>query len=284
MILVVISAIAFGTMAVIAHHAHASGLDVGTLMLLRFGLAAAVITGIACLRREPWPRGKTLVWLVVMGAGLYFAQSLAFFSSLRHIPSATASLLLYLYPVFVTLLSVAFFGERLTWTKAGALGLALVGTALTIGPVAGGDRLGIGLAVGSAVLYALYIVVGARHGDPRAPMARTATVMIAGTASYAVLGVAQGFAPISLPAFGWAALLALVSVVAIGGFLSGLATVSPVDASILSALEPITTAILAVVFLGQPLSGLQIAGGGTVLVAVIILVLSPRSRGLSQPS
>jgi drug/metabolite transporter (DMT)-like permease len=282
-ILVLISAIAFGTMATVAHHAHVSGLDVGTLMLLRFGIAAAVVAAIARVRREAWPRGRTLAWLVLMGAGLYFGQSLAF-SALRSIPAATASLLLYLYPVFVTLLSVAFFGERLTWSKAGALGLALVGTALTIGPVAGGDRLGVALAIGSAVLYALYIVVGSRHGDPAAPMARTATVMIAGTASYAVLASVQGLAPITPAAFGWAALLALISVVAIGAFLIGLATISPVDASILSALEPIVTAIMAVVFLGQPLTPFQIAGGAIVLAAVMILVLSQRSRDRLEPS
>ena len=49
--------------------------------------------------------------------------------------------------------------ERLTALKGLALGLALLGTALTVGP-AGGQLLGALLAVAAAAIYSVYIIVG----------------------------------------------------------------------------------------------------------------------------
>jgi drug/metabolite transporter (DMT)-like permease len=270
------SATAFGTMAVLADHAHANGLNVPTLMLLRFGIAALLLGAVAAIRGERFPRGKNLAWLSGMGAGLYFGQSLCFFTALRYIPAATTSLLLYLYPVFVTVLSVAFLGERMTGAKALALGLALLGTVLTIGPVSGSNAVGIALAIGSALLYSLYIFAGARYEGPHPPVVTTATVLGSTAVSYALLTAFQGPSPVSLPALGWGAALALVSVVAVGGFLAGLSTVSPVDASILSALEPIVTALTAALFLSQRLTPSQILGGVIVLVGVVVLVRTSR--------
>jgi drug/metabolite transporter (DMT)-like permease len=53
---------------------------------------------------------------------------------------------LYLYPIFVTILSAVLLGERITRLKVVALVLALGGTALTVGPE-GGHLSGIFLAI-----------------------------------------------------------------------------------------------------------------------------------------
>ena len=275
---ILISAAAFGTMAVIAHRAQAAGLSVPTLMLLRFGIATALLGAAAAVCRERCPRGKDLWRLILMGAGLYFGQSLTFFTALRYIPAATASLLLYLYPVFVTVLAVLFFGERLGKRKVFALGLALIGTVLTIGKIEPGNGLGYVYGVVSAALYAAYIIVGSRGAGQSGPFVTTAVVMGATTLSYAVMNLAVGVSPVSGEGLAWGASLAMVSVIAVGGFLAGLASVSPVDASVLSALEPIVTAALAAVILGQALSPTQYAGGAVVLAAVVLLVTSTQRR------
>src|SRR3954470_17970430 len=107
-LLVLASAAAFGTMAVLAHYGHEAGLDVPTMMLVRFSFASIALWIAALVRRESAPTGRTLALFALMGA-IYFGQSFCFFAALRHIPAALVSLLLYLYPVIVTLGSVAFF-------------------------------------------------------------------------------------------------------------------------------------------------------------------------------
>jgi drug/metabolite transporter (DMT)-like permease len=277
--MVLVSAAAFGTMAVIADGAQREGLNVVTLLFLRFALAAVVLWGAMLIRRESVPRGRPLLLGIAMGGVLYLAQSYSFFSALREIPAALASLLLYLYPVLVTIFSAMFFGERMTPGKTGALALALLGTVLTIGPVGSGNLTGILFGVASAVGYAAYILVGTKVAQDVAPLPSTAIVMGSTAVSYAVIGGLQGFSPITPAGFGWAAALAAVSVIAVGGFLAGLEEVGPVEASILSALEPIVTAILAAAFLSQKLTTVQLAGGGLILAAVVLLVRAgARSR------
>jgi drug/metabolite transporter (DMT)-like permease len=278
--LVLVSAAAFGTMAVFAHHGHEAGLDVPTLMLLRFSIASVALWLAALIRRDPLPRGRTLGLMTFMGV-VYFGQSFCFFAALRHIPAALVSLLLYLYPVIVTVGSVAFFHERLNAVKLGALALALVGTALTIGRVQSGDSLGITLAVGSAFLYSLYLLLGTYAGREASPVPMTAVVTGSTALCYFAFDLAQGFAPINGAGFGWGLALAAASVVALGGLLAGLPEVGPVNASVLSAVEPIVTALLAAMLLGQTLQPIQLVGGALILLAVVVLV---RSRGATEPA
>ncbi|WP_052547525.1 EamA family transporter [Fimbriimonas ginsengisoli] len=271
---VLISAAAFGTMSVLAHRGYAAGLDVPTLMLLRFGLASLALWAVVLTKREPLPRGKKLGMLLLMGVAIYFAQSYTYFAAIQHIPAAMVSLLLYLYPVIVTLFSILLFKEKLTVVRVGALALALLGTALTIGRVGHGDALGVILALVSAGLYSAYILVGSRAAAGVSPLATTAVVTGGTALSYIAYVLLKGAAPITLAGFGWGAALSIASVVAIGGLLAGLAKISPVEASVLSALEPIVTALLAAIFLGEALGTSQYAGGTLILAAVVILVRS----------
>ena len=56
-LLIAISAAGFGTLAIFGKFLYADGVDTFTLLFLRFGLAASVMTLILILRREPFPRG-----------------------------------------------------------------------------------------------------------------------------------------------------------------------------------------------------------------------------------
>jgi drug/metabolite transporter (DMT)-like permease len=77
---------------------------------------------------------------------------------------------------------------------------------------------------------------------------------------------------VSAAGFAWLSGLAVVSTVgAIALFFAGLRRVGPTAASILSTLEPVVTAGLAFVAVGESLGPAQLAGGALVLSAVFML-------------
>lgn len=273
------SAAGFGTLAIFGRYAYAANMDAVTILFLRFGLSALVLFGLLLLRREALPRGRTLWQLIGMGALGYVGQAFCYLSALNYASSGLVALLLYLYPAFVTLLSVAVLHERMTRTRGVALTIALVGTALTIGP-AGGQALGIGLALGAAAIYSVYIIVGAQ-------VMKQVSAIQSSTVIFAAAGVMAGLLMLSsgvhLPttAAGWAAIGGLVlvaTVLPVMAFLAGLSRVGPTTAAMLSTLEPVVTVLLAAWLQHELLQPLTIAGGALILGAVLLLTRSELRR------
>jgi drug/metabolite transporter (DMT)-like permease len=280
--LVVVSAISFGTLGVFGKLASRHGLALPTLLGLRFGLAAVALWALALARREVrWLGVRRSCGLAAMGV-MYVLQAAAFFSSLRTVPAAITSILLYVYPVLVTLLARLVIGEPLTRVRMVSLLLACIGVLLVVGPTPSGhlDLGGVLLGLTSAVVYSTYILTGGvlLRGVPA--LYATAVIATVGGASYLLFGAAthslQG-----LDAAGWGIVsgTALVAtVVAATMFLAGLSRVGPTRASIISTLEPATTAMLAALVLGEELTGLRLLGGVVVLVAAALASASGPPR------
>ena len=271
-LLIVISAASFGALPIFIRLAYRTGADPTTLLVLRYSIAAVVMVAIMFARKTPLPRGRILLGLVLMGAVGYVGQSFAYFTALTMASASLVALLLYLYPAIVTMLSALFFKERLTAAKVGAVTLALVGTALTIGPTGSGRVPGILLAIAAAVIYSVYILVGSRIMPHASAIAASTTVITAAAVVYIGIVAVRG------PAFpqtfsGWVDIfaIALVStVLPIVTFLAGLERVGPTRASTLSTFEPVMSVMLAILILGETISPLQVLGGALILAAVVV--------------
>jgi drug/metabolite transporter (DMT)-like permease len=280
-LLVVISAASFGTLPIFTLYAYAAGMDALTILFFRFTLASAVMVGLLIARREPLPRGILLFQPMGMGALGYVGQAFCYLTALKYASAGLAALLLYLYPVFVAVLSAVLLQERITAIKSFALGLALVGTALTVGPE-GGQLPGILLAALAALIYSVYILVGSRVMRQMSVW-QSSTVIFASAA--AMSGVLMCIKGPQLPATaaGWGVItsLALIAtVVPVVTFLAGLSRIGPTNAAMLSTLEPVVTVVLAALLLGEALKPLSLVGGGLILVAVVLLTRAE----LGQPA
>jgi uncharacterized membrane protein len=107
-----VSALAFGAMATY-QQAYADGVSTGSLLFLRFLVAGLLLLPWVLWRRLPWPRGRSLLTLIAMGAVGYAGMSACYFNALHYASAGTVALLLYLFPVIVILLS-SLLGEPLT--------------------------------------------------------------------------------------------------------------------------------------------------------------------------
>ena len=278
-LLIIISAASFGTLAILGRYAYADGLDTFTILALRFSIAAGLMAALLAARREPWPRGQPLARLIGMGALGYAGQSFAYLTATQYASAGLVALLLYLYPAFVAGLSALVLKEKFTRLKVVALALATLGAALTANPQ-GGAWIGILLAIAAAAIYSVYIIVGTgvmRHVSAF----QSATVIFASAgAVYSVLAIAAG-PQLPHSGAGWAAVIAIVliaTVIPVVTFLAGLRRIGPTNASLLSTIEPIVTVLLAAQLFNEALPTASLIGGALILIAVLIL-----ARGELRP-
>ena len=241
------SGLCFGTMPILAKYAYLGGVDVPTLLLLRFSLAAACMWFLLVRKGLAVPRGRWLAVLAGMGALGYAGQAFCFFTAITMASVGLVSLLLYLYPALVAILGWAVLRHRLNVLQAAAVAIALAGSALTIGRAGDGSFLGILLGILAALIYSCYILTGSRIPASISPTAATAVITTAASATYAGAAVVRG---VHLPvtAGGWWAAVGVAvvcTVMAVLFFFEGLERVGPVRASVYSTVEPAFTLVLA---------------------------------------
>jgi drug/metabolite transporter (DMT)-like permease len=280
-LLVAASAAGFGTLGILARYAYADGLDALTILFMRFSLSAVAMAAVLVVRRERLPRGGALIRLAGMGAIGYVGQAFSYFTAVKYASPGLVGLLLYLYPTIVAILSTTWLHEPMTRLKVLALGLALAGTALTVGP-AGGQFLGVLFALSAAAIYSVYIIVGAQVMKQVSAVQSSAVIFAAAGATSGLLMLWDG-PHLPATAMGWAALGAIVLLATLlpaVAFLAGIERIGPTNAAMISTLEPVVTVVLAAGLLGEMLRPVSLLGGGLILLAVLLLTV----RELRRPA
>ncbi len=271
-VLVAISGISYGSVAIFGKLAYGLGIPVTTLLALRFGFAAAFLwCAVFALRKERVPPGKLPF---VAALGIFWAlQTAAYFTSLSTIPASMTSLLLFTFPAFVTLAD-HFLGERLTWLRAGTVVAALLGTALVIAaPVQPLAPAGIAFGLLSAVFYGGYILVGTRVLRGLPATASTATLLGSTALCFIVAALIRHDAP---PPASQATVLVIAGIVVFSTVIpilaqiDGMPEIGSSRAAIIGTLEPLMTVVLAMVILHDRVTPLQIVGGALILASIVV--------------
>jgi drug/metabolite transporter, DME family len=287
--LIVVAAVCFGTLGPITRYGDEAGLSSLALVAWRAGIGATatllLLAGLAVVvgRRPQTPReipGRQR-WFILAGAGANLVLNLAMFVAFVRIEIGLALLLFYLFPAIVAVASVLWFDDRLDSVRWAALGVSMVGLALTLAG-AGGlgelDPLGIGLSILAAFAQAFY-VLAARHGFPDIqPIEAAATTMGLAAIGYVVIAIAIGqVAALGVPLQSSDALLAVMAAGLVGAavptlcFITGIRLLGAPRAAILATLEPVVGVALAAWLLDEQPSPLQLIGGGLILAAALLL-------------
>jgi len=97
------------------------------VLVLRFGLAGAILSGWALIARVTWPTGRTLAHVLVSGLLTQALQFICLYLALMHgAPAVLGAVVISMNPVVTALLAATFLGESLTWTRVGALVLGVL--------------------------------------------------------------------------------------------------------------------------------------------------------------
>lgn len=281
-LLVFVSAFGFGLMPIFALYAYRSGINVPTLLFLRFGIAAICLFAYILARQTRWvvPRGE-MVSLFFLGGVLYTLQSTFYFSAVRYIPASLAALILYLYPVIVALLAVLLENETLSWKSMAPALLSLIGIVIVLGvPVERPDWFGVLLAFGAALVYSVYIIIGRRVVARIPALVTTAFISAFAAVSFLVYGGITQSLNFDLPVETWVLVLGIVlfsTILAMATFFAGMDIIGATRASILSTIEPVITIGFSVLLLDEKISWGQGTGALLVLTGTI-WVISQRGR------
>ncbi len=253
---------------------------VGTVFLLVWMRLKHVHADAAAVR-------KNGVLLCVSGAAIGFNWILLF-ESYRYTTVSTATLCYYMAPVLMMLASPFVCGEKLTLRRLLCVAAAVLGMALVSGVAAGGSlpdgqRRGVLLGLGAAVLYAAVILLNKRiTGLDAAPR----TMFQLGAAAVVLLpyvlltGVvdAAGWGNIGLTVV----LLAVVGVLHTGFaymLYFGSVQALPVQtAAMLSYIDPVVAILLSALFLRESMTPLQALGAVLILGSALIGELPSKSR------
>lgn len=296
MALALVSAIGFSTLGIFATNLYGYGFSVPQTLAWRFTVASAFLWCFLGIRK--WigskknaeqafhedPGGgaagiksrafRNLLLLALFGftpqAGLYFL-------TVKLLAPGITSLLLYLYPAFVLLLSAFFLRRKPTPGQLIALTVSFLGCVVTFFEPGEYPMAGLLLGVLVAVSYGVYLVSGEKILAGFDPFFSTAVIMTtAGIFYWALLFIAG--LPVKVPgsAKEWIfiACIALVAtVLPITSLFSSMKRIGATNASLISTVEPVMTVLLSALILGEKLTANRIWGGLFIIGGVVTLRL-----------
>ena len=253
------------------------------LLTLRFAIGTGVVwvlawrtapAGCAIRRGEVAP-------LAALGLLGVTAQQALQTTGIRLASASAASWISALSPALIVLLAWPMLGEKIGARQAGGLITAFVGAGLVSSTSAlpfaqGGSPWGALLVLGSAVLWALYSILGKALSARHPPIVMTAWGLTLGWLPMGVAFLAvQGWkelAGISAATWLMVVLLGVASTgLAYGLYFYALSSAEAALAAALQYLEPLVTMALAAVLLGERLTSGMLLGGGLILAGVWIV-------------
>lgn len=281
---IILSAVIFGCMPLMAKNIYAEGVNAISLVLLRNVLALPVLYLLLRIQKVDARPGKGGLKRIVL-LGLYGSvlTPALLFSSYNYISGGMATTLHFVYPIFVLLGCALLFRDKIGWVKGGCVLLCSLGMLFFYTPGESAQFFGASLAVASGVTYAAYIIYLDKSGLGRQNPFKTGFGMSA--VCTVLLGSAvTASGSLTLPATvsGWLLCLLFAVAVMVGAvvlFQSGAAIVGPQRAAILSTFEPITGIAVGIMAFDEPFGVKTALGSLLILAAVLLLTIFDNKSG-----
>lgn len=257
-----------------------NGAAIESILFFRYAFAVVILGVFLWLTKQSFRiTAKQTAVLLVLGL-LYTASSLFLFEAYNYIASGLATTLIFLYPVLVAVIMV-FLGVVPSWPVWLAIA-ATFGGVLIMTQGCGGesiDPVGVLLSLGSALVYALFIVI-INRSKAIADISNSLLTFYALTVGAIVFlgkialsntaitaGIEGGVAWLNL--IGLALLPTIVSTASLA-----IATrnIGATKASVLGVFEPITAILVGTVMFGEPLTTNIMLGICIAIMAVTFMI------------
>lgn len=293
LIFLTVTGLAWGTTGAVAELVYRAS-DLGPLAVSfwrQLGGLALLLAVIALLpgrtRRRPARRLRgRAVLLGAVGIGMAVFQT-GYFAAVEATGVAVATIVtLGSGPILTALGGRAFLGERIGLGGGLAIGGALTGLTVLVGGNAAGvaGPAGVGLSLLSAAGYAAVTLLGrltGRGDDGEDPYTLTLWSFGIGAAVLLPLAWIEGLVPhggelghvVGLMAY----LAVFTTALAYPLYFAGTARVRATTASVMMLIEPVSAALLAVAFLGEPLT-VATAVGTLILMGAIAALAAAEPR------
>ena len=259
-----------------------------SLAFLRYGIGAIVLFGIILAKfRFPRIDIRDLVGLTVLGVVMFAGFPYCMARSLEETTAARGALVFATMPMVTIILGAIFRVERLTWAKMLAVGVAILGTAITLGE-------SVDIVAPNAFRGDLYMFLGTVAASSfnifsRKYLIRYGTLptlvytMLIGVLVLFLLALAYEQplnGSLNFDLDGWFVIFMLAvpgGALMMFSWARALQLISPTQATITIGLNPLTAILLGAWLLAEPVTLNVLAGTALILVAIILANWQPKS-------
>jgi drug/metabolite transporter (DMT)-like permease len=277
-----IGSIAFSGKAIIVKLGYRHGADAVTLLMLRMLFALPFFVALAWWSSRGKPALTRRDRLAVLGLGFsgYYLASFLDFAGLAYISASLERLILYLNPTLVLLLGVVLHGRRVTARQGIALAVSYAGVLVVFGREMrdlGHDvLLGAALVFGSALSYAVYLVQSGeevrRLGSLRLTGWATTVACLLCIGQFVVLRPIGSAFDVAPEVIGLSLLNATACTFApVILVMMGIERLGAALAAQTGLVGPMSTILMGVFILGEPMTPAIVVGTVLVLAGVALL-------------
>lgn len=222
---------------------------------------------------------KDYIKLIILGLINIPINQFLFFQAVQRTTPPNVSLAYALTPVFVFIIAIVYFKEKITLFKTLGIIVAIIGTIVLISEkglkFSSEGFVGDILALLASLSWAFYTIIGKKMSEKYEPVYITALAMIIGFLLYLpiflFMDIDINFS--SFSTLNWIEVLYLGIFTSAVGYAIWYYALTKIDASKLSVFnnfQPALTAILSLLILGTPIT-MQFFVGGTLIVAGVFL-------------
>ena len=272
----------WGTIGFFAGWLTRMGLSTTTRAFVRLSFGALLLIPVMLATRGPKAfktSRRHLLFCLLLGVITQAVFNFAYLTSIEELGAATAVVLLYTSPLYVALLSMILFSEKITRRKALAIGINLVGCVLT---VTGGvfdlrslSVYGILMGLLAGFTYAMQPIFSKLAGDDNDPFTQVFYTFL--FAAISLLVVTRPFGEIAAH-FNWKLLIVMLlmafvtSSLAQSLYFAGLTRITePSKAPVMASVENVTAGICGYLLLGEEVKIMKIVGIAVVILSIFIM-------------
>ena len=276
----VVTGITYGLNPLFAVPLMSRGATIESILFFRYSFAVVLLGAFLLLTKQSFKITARQAGVLLALGLLYTSSSIFLFEAYNYIASGLATTLIFLYPVLVAIIMV-FLRVVPSWPVWLAIA-ATFGGVIIMTQGSGGeaiDPIGVLLSLGSALVYALFIVIINRSKAIANISNSVLTFYTLTVGSIVFLGkIALSDTDITAGIEGSAAWLNLIGLALLPTIVStatlAIATrnIGATKASVLGVFEPITAILVGTIMFGEPLTTNIIVGISLAIVAVTFMI------------
>ena len=276
----IITGITYGLNPLFAVPLMNNGATIESILFFRYSFAVVMLGAFLILTKQSFRITVRQAGVLLALGLLYTSSSIFLFEAYNYIASGLATTLIFLYPVLVAIIMV-FLRVVPSWPVWLSIAATFGGVIIMTQGSGGGslNPIGIALSLGSALVYALFIVI-INRSKAIAQISNTLLTFYSLTVGAIVfLGkISFSDAPISAgitTGGDWlnlAGLALLPTIVSTATLAIATRNIGATKASVLGVFEPITAILIGTLMFGEPLTTNILLGIGIAIVAVTFMI------------
>lgn len=276
----IITGITYGLNPLFAVPLMNNGAAIESILFFRYSFAVVLLGAFLILTKQSFRITARQAGVLLALGLLYTSSSIFLFEAYNYIASGLATTLIFLYPVLVAIIMV-FLRVVPSWPVWLSIA-ATFGGVIIMTQGSGGDSInpvGVTLSLGSALVYALFIVI-INRSKAIAQISNTLLTFYSLTVGAIVFfgKISFSHTPISAgitTSGDWLNLVGLAllpTIVSTATLAIATRNIGATKASVLGVFEPITAILVGTLMFGEPLTTNILLGIGIAIVAVTFMI------------